>query len=264
MSGGNEVELFPGDELQIDGGVLVVETVGIKSAEGVLKGGDGKLVEVRNPYPKHLVLSRGNKPEVKTSIKATEVDFPVRLLASANRSLFIERPRKPKAGMVRLEPGDQLCHGGEVRTVVEVTDKAATIENDAGQQFKEKRVVNEFLFTDCNTNEVRRLDAAQRAAHLKEFLATRKPPVAGDNKPSGEQETVMAKKAKVKKVKTEKKSKVVKVSYAGRPEFIAKLVAKGETDAAIMEAVKAEYPGSSKGNVVKTIAAKRSKSEKSK
>jgi hypothetical protein len=60
-----------------------------------------------------------------------------------------------------------------------------------------------------------------------------------------------------KEAKPKRAKREGKVSYAGRPEFIAKCVADGMEDKSIVEAVKAKYPGSSSGRVAETIKAKR-------
>lgn len=259
---GGETELAVGDTVQLDKGLHIVECVGNKTADCLPlddKNG-GKPRTVQNPFPRHLVISRGGQPALD--------EFLGKKAAAAAQP-------KVKKGFVLLEPGDKLCHGGEMRTVVSVLEKRCIIGNLDGQEFYEDRQVNEFLLLECCTHKYIRLDAAQRAANLEQFLAQRKSPlpmgepVSDETKTTeNESEKPMAKKtkavkaAKVKKIKSE--SKTAAVSYAGRPEFIAKLIAKGEKDAAIMEAVKAEYPGSSKGNVEKTIASKRAKAEKAK
>jgi hypothetical protein len=110
------------------------------------------------------------------------------------------------------------------------------------------------------------LDAQQQRAT--------QPSAGADAAVETQKEVVMKAPKKEKKVKAVKsftkaekskraseQSAKVQVSYAGRPEFIANLIAKGEKDAAIMVAVKEAYPGSSKCNVIKTIASKRAKAK---
>lgn len=252
---GGETELAVGDTIQLDKGLHIVEAIGSKSADCLPLDdkNNGKPRTVQNPFPRHLVISRGGQPALDEFLgkKAEAAAQP-----------------KVKKGFVLLEPGDKLCHGGEMRTVVSVLEKRCIIGNLDGQEFYEDRQVNEFLLLECCTHKYIRLDPAQRAANLEQFLAQRKSPLpeaqTSDETTENESEKPMAKKTKSVKTKEVKAKKVksasaVTVSYAGRPEFIAKLIAKGEKDAAIMEAVKVEYPGSSKGNVMKTIAAKRVK-----
>ena len=73
--------------------------------------------------------------------------------------------------------------------------------------------------------------------------------------------------------KTEKKTAAAKspeaekqtqVSYAGRGERIAALVAAKKTDNQILEIIRAEFPGSSKSPVLKTIASKKAKAASAK
>jgi ATP-dependent exoDNAse (exonuclease V) beta subunit len=90
-----------------------------------------------------------------------------------------------------------------------------------------------------------------------------------DNKQTGnESEEDMKKKTKkaaapkaAAKPTGEKKTQV---SYAGRGERIAELVAAKKTDNQILEIIKLEFPGSSTSPVLKTIASKRTKSAKGK
>ena len=249
---GGETELAVGDTIQLDKGLHIVECVGKDTADCLPLDdkNKGKPRTVQTPFPRHLVISRGGKPALDK---------------------FLSQPPKAKPGHVLLEPGDRLVHMGGHCTVVSVLDKKCVIGNLDGREFYEDRLVNEYRLTDVCTHKPVRLNEAERAANLEQFLQQRKSPQPETKETSDEQEKEtkpMAKKAKTvktakaKKIKSE--SKTTAVSYAGRPEFIAELIAKGEKDAAIMEAVKVKYPGSSKGNVEKTIAAKRAKAEKSK
>lgn len=257
---GGETELAVGDTVQLDKGLHIVESVGSKTADCLPLDAknSGKPRTVNNPFPRHLVVSRGGQPALNEFL--------------GSKAAAAQQP-KVKKGFVLLEPGDKLCHGGEMRTVVSVLEKKCVIGNLDGQFFREDRLVNEFLLLECCTHKFIRLDEVQRAANLEQFLRLRKSPQpesaeTSDETTENESEKPVAKKAKSAKQskaqKSKTESKPAAVSYAGRPEFIAKLIAKGEKDAAIMEAVKAEYPGSSKCNVEKTIAAKRAKAEKAK
>lgn len=92
---------------------------------------------------------------------------------------YNKQPKKEDK-MIQLEVGDQLMHGGELRTVISVTEKKAVLGNLAGQEFSEKRKVNELLFTDSATNVLCRFNEEQRAKHITDFLAARKAPPAGE------------------------------------------------------------------------------------
>lgn len=262
------IQLEPGDVVQLDGGPQIVtranesgatcEPVGKKHIEGETRFGkkfsmDVKLkgaTHISRMVPKWLVIERRGEQGLANYTAA----------------------KKGMDGMITLELGDCICHGGEWRTVVKVYEHSCIIGNLDGYEFTEKRVVNEFFTKECGSAKRVRFDAMQRAAHLAEFLQQRKSPQPETNETSdettaNESEKPMAKKekqVKQKKVAAVKKAAKSVVSYAGRPEFIAKLIAKGEKDAEIMKAVKVEYPGSSACNVIKTIASKRAKAEKAK
>ena len=247
----NETELFIGDKVQVDGGVLLIFAVGSKSAEGVFVGQTDKVGSVATPWPKNLILERGCVGEVPTSEPK-----PAKV-------------KKLKHGMVALEPGDRMCHGGQVRTVISVTDKTALLGNLDGQEFTEERNVNEFLFTDCKTSAVYRLSEEERAAHLKNFINERKsPPAETENKPSDEKENeVMAtKKAKAVKaatavkVKVEKKPKAAKLESGdttkqpkqprgARADFILGLIKKQATGDEIWTATREKFTYSDRKTV---------------
>jgi len=249
----DEVQLFPGDTVQLEGGLFMVEAVGSKTADCLPLAG-GKLREHAATIAKNLIIKRGGQAALDEFKAATLVSV-------------LTKPVKLKKGMVRLELGDKLCHGHEQRTVVAVADRTATLGNLDGAEFQENRVVSEFLFTDCQSSAVYRLDESERAAHLKNFLAQRKPPLAGtNNETRGVKETeVMATKKKTKAVKTKvekkrlEKSKVKQISYAGRGEFTFKLVKAGNSDNEILDALKEKYGVNTGSHGPKIIESQRRK-----
>lgn len=274
----NEAELFRGDKLQVSGDVIIIESVGLKSADGVSLT-TGKSVEVANPYPKNFILQRGCVAELDALLIKNQKQPPPKKmseLATKRNSAAIQNSetqnstREMKRHLVELEPGDQLCHGGELRTCTQLSTDgkrallcSLTDADEIKATVWEKRVVNDLLFTDCVSSTIHRFDAEQRADNLKRFLARCKGPPPREEPTTGgaeEKETEMKTK-KEKKAKTPRTPKAAKpaVSYAGRPEYIEKLIANGDTDAAIMASVKEKYPGSSKGHVQKCIKAKRAK-----
>lgn len=194
---GGETELAVGDTIQLDKGLHIVEAVGNKSADCLPLDdkNNGKPRTVQNPFPRHLVISRGGQPALDEFL-----DKKVEAAAQP----------KVKKGFVLLEPGDRLCHGGEMRTVVRVLGKRCIIGNLDGQEFYEDRQVNEFLLLECCTHKYIRLDPAQRAANLEQFLAQRKSPLpeaqTSDETTENESEKPMAKKTKAVKASQPKRA----------------------------------------------------------
>lgn len=180
---GGETELAVGDTIQLDKGLHIVECVGKDTADCLPLDdkNKGKPRTVQTPFPRHLVISRGGKPALDK---------------------FLSQPPKPKPGHVLLEPGDRLVHMGGHCTVVSVLDKKCVIGNLDGREFYEDRLVNEYRLTDVCTHKPVRLNEAERAANLEQFLQQRKSPQpeteeTSDQKPTKEQEDkVMAKKSK--------------------------------------------------------------------
>jgi hypothetical protein len=155
-----ELDLAVGDTIQLDGGLHIVEAVGAKTADALPldKKHKAKPRTVTTPFPRHLIIERGGQAALD-KFKAS-----------------LAEP-KQKPGTVRLEPGDRLCHGGEIRTVMLVAGERCSIGNLEGQTFIEDRVVNEFLLTECCSHKFVRLNAEERAANLKQFLAQRQSPL---------------------------------------------------------------------------------------
>lgn len=178
----NETELFPGDTVQVEGGVCMVEAVGTSTAD-LLPLAGGKPRTHANRVARNLILKRGGKAALDEFLNKTKQP-------TKGRDVKTEE-------LVKLEPGDRLCHGGKIKTVVAVTETGATIEGEDGVQFLETRRVNRFLFTNCKSSAFVRLDEQQRAAHLKDFLARRPQAATGNNETkSGEENEDMSRKSK--------------------------------------------------------------------
>lgn len=200
---GGETELAVGDTVQLDKGLHIVESVGSKTADCLPLDAknSGKPRTVNNPFPRHLVVSRGGQPALDEFL--------------GNKAAAAQKP-KVKKGFVLLEPGDKLCHGGEMRTVVSVSDKKCVIGNLDGQFFGEDRLVNDFLLLECCTHKFIRLDESQRAANLEQFLRLRKSPQpeteTSDATETPHIETMKSTKTKTKTVKQAKQAKQAKES----------------------------------------------------
>lgn len=193
-----------GDILQVDGGLVIIKEVesvrafclplpGFKNPKAdIFKHGFGVEQASRN------VLERRGAAGLAAFLAAQQHD-----------------KKAAKNSMVTLELGDALCYHGERCTVVGVCDDAALLADANGNEYEEKREVNEFLFQDCTCKGAvgGRLDEAGRAANLKAFLAAQQDrmnqqPAAGAVAPA---ETTETKKEPVMKAtKTEKKAKAVK------------------------------------------------------
>lgn len=166
---GGETELAVGDTIQLDKGLHIVECVGKDTADCLPLDdkNKGKPRTVQTPFPRHLVISRGGKPALDK---------------------FLSQPPKAKPGHVLLEPGDRLVHMGGHCTVVSVLDKKCVIGNLDGMEFYEDRLVNEYRLTDVCTHKPARLNEAERAANLEQFLQQRKSPQPETEETSDEKE----------------------------------------------------------------------------
>jgi hypothetical protein len=112
-----------------------------------------------------------------------------------------------RKGLVKLEPGDQLCYRGEICTVTEVAEKTATIGSPDGNDYQEKRWVNESFFRCCggvNLNQ----PGHNREEALKQFLAQRPSPLPeAQTSDESTQEKVTEMKSRTKSVKSSRKTK---------------------------------------------------------
>jgi hypothetical protein len=160
-------------------------------------------------------------------------------------------------GMVKLEPGDKLCYTGTLHTVIAVTERRALMEDADGKQTWDKRVVNDFMFTDCNTSAVYRLNEQERAKHLEHFLASRKSsPGKESTQSNGTEETEMKARVKSSKpVKSEKSTKAKSTAKEGGVNTgisacVRKWVADGLRDDKLMEKVKGKFPKQAPGWVL--------------
>ena len=223
----------PGDVIQIDGGLVIVTSVKGDKAE-VLPVSDFK---GRQPH----ALKNGINAEISRD----------RLFESRGEeglAAFIQaRSETDKhKGFIKLEPGDQLCHGGELRTVISVTSEDAIIGNLAGQEFSEERWLNEYFFQDCTCHKLVRLNAEQRATNLKQFLQQRKSPLPeAEECNETEKPHIESMKAKTKskspKPAKEPKSKPAAKSFAGSSTYIRDLIAKGSDKAEVIIKVTEKY-----------------------
>ena len=159
-----QVEL--GDVVQIDGGLVIVTAVkDDRASVAPVSDFNGK-----NPYALKHGINR---------IVTNDRLFERR--GCAGLAEFLKEQgdaaRLCKKGMITLEPGDCICHGGEWRTVILVGKHDCTLGNLNGDEFTEKRTVNEFYTKECGSHKRVRFDATQRDAHLAEFLRQRKSPL---------------------------------------------------------------------------------------
>lgn len=159
----NQTALQAGDVVLLDGGEHIIESVGVRANARQL-----------NPKP-------GQKPQ----LKSIPTELPRNLVVESRgeaglRELRRAKAERHRAGEIKVEPGDVLCHGGELRTVVSVTDTGCVLGNLGGQEFPDTRWLNEFL-CQCPGHPPKRLNEQERADNLKNFLATRQPPVAAGN-----------------------------------------------------------------------------------
>jgi len=167
---------------------------------------------------------------------------------------------KAEENMIKLEPGHRLMHGGELRTVISVTDKKAILCNDAGQEFTEKRSVNQIFFTDISTGLMHIFNEQERASHLQTFLATRKAPEqSGEQQQTGAEENDgdMSKKAKATKGKAGKNGASKSTTKAasngeGRKDFIWGLLDGKLTKREITDKVIAKF-GGDKAAILKRV-----------
>ncbi len=200
----NQTALQAGDVVLLDGGEHIIESVGVRASARQL-----------NPKP-------GQKPQ----LKSIPTELPRHLVVESRgeaglRALRRAKAERHRAGEIKVEPGDVLCHGGELRTVVSVTETGCVLGNLAGQEFPDTRWLNEFL-CQCPGHPPKRLNEQERADNLKDFLATRKPPVAQATATSGAttvtENKPMAKKAKA--VKAEKKEQQKQTTEVSQKQFI--------------------------------------------
>ena len=206
-----------GDIVQIDGGpqiVLrvsdsgaVVEPLARKHRTGTTRFGKeftvadaAKVSHITGNLPKSLLLYACDDPARAEFLKGV--------------GKLNQQKEDEMKGMVTLEAGDALCYHNTVCAVISVTDEHALLGDMEGREFKESCRMNEcfFDFADCGKPGCtvhQRFDGPQRAAFLKNFLATRKPPVAGEltTKPSGDEGNG---EAMAKKTNETKQAKAVK------------------------------------------------------
>lgn len=201
-----------GDIIQCDLGMRIVTEVTAKAATAI------KLVGLDHPKDIGLEVSKSRIIERRGADGLKEFLLRKRALQEEERRLALNNPNEEEVmpkGMVKLEPGDKLCYAGKSHTVVATTERRALMEDADGKQVWDKRVVNEFMFTDCTTSAVYRLNEQERVKHLENFLAARKPSSnQKSTQTNGTEETEMKARVKAGKVATPKKTKAAKVAAA--------------------------------------------------
>lgn len=254
-----------GDIVQIDGGLVIVKEVesvrafclplpGFKNPKAdVLRHGFGVEQASRN------VLERRGAAGLAAFLAAQQHD-----------------KKAAKNSMVTLELGDALCYHGERCTVVGVCDDAALLADANGNEYEEKREVNEFLFQDCTCKGAvgGRLDAACRAANLKAFLAAQQERVNQQSAAGADAtvETTETEKAETMKAKkTEKKAKAAKAEkpkrkqaaadgecdISNRAAYVASVIASGKSDEEAIALVMSKYPVTIRSYAEKLVASRR-------
>jgi len=207
-----------GDIVQCDLGMRIVIEVTAKAATAIRLVGSDQPRDIGLEVSKSRIIERRGEDGLK--------DFLLRkrALQEEEKRLALNNPTENEVmakGMVKLEPGDKLCYAGKSHTVVATTERRALLEDADGKQVWDKRVVNEFMFTDCNTSAVYRLNEQERAKHLENFLASRKPSSGKEStQPNGTEETkemkARVKAGKVSKKQTKKASESNGKASSGR------------------------------------------------
>lgn len=255
-----------GDIIQCDLGMRIVTEASKDLAVAICITGSDRPRTIEREISKSRIIERRGEDGLKNFLlHKRALQEEERRLAQANP----ETKDEDMKGKIRLEPGDQLMHGGEERTVVQVTDRRALLESAAGEQVWEKRVVSDFYFERNGT--VLRFDEAERAKHLENFLASRKPKAAG-SEPIGQitdnntetTENDMAKKSKSKKAVKPKaaKAKAATNGKETQPEImgfrvravmrkLGKSGADSEQVAAILKAKRITVPDGAISNEIK-------------
>lgn len=238
-----------GDIVQCDLGMRIVTEVNPKNAVAIQIIGRDSPRQIEREISKHRIIERRGEQGLKDFLLHKRATQEVERLALNNPN---EEEVMPK-GMVKLEPGDKLCYAGALHTVVAVTERRALMENADGKQTWDKRVVNEFMFTDCNTSAVYRLNEQERKSHLEHFLASRKPSRAQESTQTNGEEKEM--KARVKagkpvKVKKERTSAKEGGVNTGISACVRKWVADGLRDEKLIDKVKVKFPKQAPGWVL--------------
>jgi hypothetical protein len=204
-----------GDIVQCDLGMRIVTEVNPKNATVIHITGSDRPRQIEREVSKSRIIERRGEDGLKDFLQHK------RAKQEEEKRLALNNPMEEEVmakGMVKLEAGDKLCYNGEPHTVVAVTERRALMEDADGKQTWDKRIVNEFMFTDCNSGAVYRLNEQERAKHLENFLAARKPSRAKEStQPNGEEKETTEMKARVKAGKPVKSKKETKPA-AAKPE----------------------------------------------
>jgi hypothetical protein len=140
--------LFPGDIVQLDGGVAVVEAVGTSTAE-CIDIATGKPRACPAELPKSLITKRGGQPALEK---------------------FIEEKlkQKDKGENMKLELGDEIVMDGRRHVCTAVTGKEATLTDYSGKSQQVNRHINSFFVPHGE----KRRDEKERLKFLEQFRAT--------------------------------------------------------------------------------------------
>lgn len=217
-------ELFVGDTVQLDGGPVIVEAVGAKTADVLnLDGKNNKPRSIPNFVEKRsLILERGGQPALD------------KFLAHHVRH-----------GSTRLEDGDEVILRGDRWTVVGTTTNKASIALADGSVDTITRVIaNTYLPKE-------RKPDAQRAEHLKNFLANWKPKESQGEKREEPGDATAVNESEEQNMKTKKGKKgggkaATKTkgggSFAGSSTFIRGLVDAGDSLTEVTKKMAEKYP----------------------
>jgi len=202
-----------------------------------------------------FVGGKGAQPETKPAVKADEAQVGKNCHVAESATSIAGNQALPQetisSGFEVLVPKAQVLH--EVGNVISIGGKEiiCTRVTDSGATFREI----------SNKGAIHHLSACIDPT----FILRKDQSLDGSKKQTGtEDDNDMATKKKTvaaPAAKNNSNEPAAQVSYAGRGERIAALVAKGKTDEEILTIIRKEFPGSSKSPVLKTIAGKRAKSK---
>ena len=212
---------------------------------------------------KALYFVGGSKPQEseKTAVKPSAAALP-QVRKSAPESPEIQAlPQILPENLVKLEVGQVFDMAGKEYVVTVAEEDSAVVRHARGERVR-------LLGNKTKPERIKRQIPVEEIENFLSSSAAFDEELNQIRSEKQNNETDMNKKAKAnkpaadKKVAAVKTEKAVQVSYAGRGERIAALVAAKKTDAQIMEIIRTEFPGSSKSPVLKTIASKRAASAK--
>lgn len=149
------MNLWPGDCVQRDRGMVIVEVVGSTTADCIDLVTRKSIVICDVAVPKHLIIERRG-PKGLAEFMATKKD-------------------KDK---IELQLGEQIVIGGIIQTVFEINgDKVKLGDLDGNWRVEDLHVKKFYLPDDKRTADTR-MTELERELWLKHFLTTRKPPAS--------------------------------------------------------------------------------------